>query len=224
MEGSEDSQRHVSNITSRVLAINFAAIHVSTYWSLGFDPNPACPCPRHPQMYVGRAFRETRPNSKFRQVFTQTLYNLAANPQYIQALRDEVEPIVEEEGWSRAAVAKMYKVDSFMKETQRMDGIGLGEYNAYCSAAQFIAFFFPVNMVRKTMKDLTFADGTVIPKGAFVAMAIQPMHLDNDIYDNADTFDPFRFASMRTEDGGGKHQFAVTSPEYLAFGHGRHAW
>jgi hypothetical protein len=139
MEGSKDSQRHVSNITSRVLAINFAAIHVSAYWSLGSDANPACPCPRPPQMYVGRGYLETRPNSRFCQVFTQTLYNLAANPQYTQALRDEVEPIIEEEGWSRASVAKMYKVDSFMKETQRMNGIGLGEYSAYCCAAQLIA-------------------------------------------------------------------------------------
>ena len=37
-------------------------------------------------------------NNKFLQSFTQTLYNLSANPQYIQALRDGVEPIIKEEG------------------------------------------------------------------------------------------------------------------------------
>ncbi|KAF8447272.1 cytochrome P450 [Boletus edulis BED1] len=166
MEGSEDSQRHVNNMASRVLAINFAAIHS----------------------------------------FTQVVYNLAANPQYVQDLRDEVEPIIKEEGWSKVSVAKMYKIDSFMKETQRMHGIGL------------------VNMVRKAMKDVTFPDGTVIPKGAFVAMATHPMHFDNEVYDNADVFDPFRFANMRTEDSDDvKHQFPVTSPDYLVFGYGRHA-
>lgn len=149
---------------------------------------------------------------------------MAAYPQYIQELRDEVEPIIKEEGWSKAAVAKMHKVDSFMKETQRMNGIGLGEYNA-CRCDDATDHFLPVNMVRKSMKDVTFPDGTVIPKGAFVAMATQPMHLDNDVYDNAETFDPFRFANMRSEDGVGvKHQFPVTSPDYLVFGHGRHAW
>jgi len=79
-------------------------------------------------------------------------------------------------------------------------------------------------MARKTMKDVTFADGTIIPKGAFVTMATQPMHLDNEFYVNAEMFDPFRFSNMRAKDGGVKHQFAVTSPEYLVFGHGRHAW
>ncbi|KAF8125967.1 cytochrome P450 [Boletus edulis] len=158
MEGSDDSQRHVNNIiASRVLAINFAAIHTSS-------------------------------NS-----FTQVLYNLAANPQYVQDLRDEVEPIIKEEGWSKVSVAKMYKIDSFMKETN-------------------------------AMKDVTFLDGTVIPKGVFVAVATHPMHFDNEAYDNADVFDPFRFANMRTEDSDDvKHQFPVTSPDYLVFGHGRHA-
>jgi len=170
MEGSEDSQRNVNNIASRVLAVNFAAIHTSS-------------------------------NS-----FTHALYNLAANPQYIQDLRDEVEPIIKEEGWSKVSVGKMHKLDSFMKETQRIHGVGL------------------VNMIRKAMKDLTFPDGTVIPKGAFVAVATYPMHFDNEVYENAEVFDPWRFANMRTEDSdGAKHLFPVTSPNYLVFGHGRHA-
>ena len=70
------------------------------------------------------------------------LYNLAANPQYIQALRDEVEPIVKEEGWSKAAVAKMYKVDSFMKETQRMNGLSLGEFGMVHIFVQWNSSFF----------------------------------------------------------------------------------
>ena len=136
-----------------------------------------------------------------------------------------MEPIIEEEGWSKAAVAKMYKVDSFMKETQRMHGLSLGEYrySVYFCALELVAFL-PVTMLRKTMRDVTFAHETVIPKGTLVAMASQPMHLDNEIYDNAEMFDPFRFANMRTEYGDVKHQFVTTSPEYLVFGYGKHAW
>ena len=76
----------------------------------------------------------------------------------------------------------MHNIDSFMKETQRMNGLGLGEYtcSAYCCAAQLISFLL-VNMVRKAKKDITFADGTVIPKGVLVGIASQPMHLDNEI-------------------------------------------
>ena len=66
MEGSEGSQRHVSEITSRVLVVNFAAVHVGAYWFLTFDANPVCLCPRHPQMYVGHGYLDTtRPNNKF---------------------------------------------------------------------------------------------------------------------------------------------------------------
>lgn len=74
------------------------------------------------------------------------------------------------------------------------------------------------------MKDVTFPDGTVIPKGTFVTMATQPMHFDDEIYENAKVFDPFRFSNMRSKNDAVKHQFPVTSPEYLVFGHGRHAW
>ncbi|KAF9237109.1 cytochrome P450 [Melanogaster broomeanus] len=138
--------------------------------------------------------------------FTQALFNLAANPQYIQPLRQEVESIVETEGWSKSALAKMRKIDSFLKESQRIEGIGC------------------VSMSRKALKDFTFSDGTVIPKGAFVTVASTAMHHDNEFYENADMFDPFRFSNMRDEEGEGvKHHFVSTNPEYLTFGHGRHA-
>ncbi|KAN0100067.1 hypothetical protein V8E55_000051 [Tylopilus felleus] len=42
----------------------------------------------------------------------------SANP-----LREEVEAIVEEEGWSRTSLSKMRKVDSFLRKSIRLDGI-----------------------------------------------------------------------------------------------------
>ncbi|KAF9231272.1 cytochrome P450 [Melanogaster broomeanus] len=141
-------------------------------------------------------------------VFTQALYRLAANPQYIQPLREEVEPIVETEGWTKAALTKMHKIDSFLRETQRLEGVSALTLN------------------RKTSKDFTFSDGTVIPKGTTLCFASRSTHLDNDVYENADTFEPFRFSNLHDPDQseeGVKHYMASTSPEYLAFGHGRHA-
>ncbi|KAF9237105.1 cytochrome P450 [Melanogaster broomeanus] len=138
--------------------------------------------------------------------FTQALFNLAANPQYIQPLREEVESIVDTEGWSKGALAKMRKIDSFLKESQRFEGMGC------------------VIMSRKAMKDFTFSNGTVIPKGTLVVVASAATHHDNEFYENADMFDPFRFSNMRDEEGEGvKHEFVSTNPEYLTFGHGRHA-
>ena len=51
----------------------------------------------------------------------QVLYRLLANPEYIEPLRQEIEAVVAEEGWSKAGMDKMYKIDSFIRETQRID-------------------------------------------------------------------------------------------------------
>ncbi|KAG6331515.1 hypothetical protein ID866_7572, partial [Astraeus odoratus] len=54
--------------------------------------------------------------------FTQALYNLVANPQYIQPLREEVDAVIEKYGWTKEGIAKMEKVDSFLTESQRLEG------------------------------------------------------------------------------------------------------
>lgn len=54
------------------------------------------------------------------QGFTHALYNLAANPQYTQPLREEIESVLKSEGWTKAAMTKMVKLDSFFKESSRI--------------------------------------------------------------------------------------------------------
>lgn len=57
-----------------------------------------------------------------------------------------------------------------------------------------------------------------------IAPTIQTHH-DKALYDNPWVFNPWRFESLRDEDESGlKHHFSATSPEYIAFGHGKHAW
>ena len=51
------------------------------------------------------------------------VYRLLANPEYIEPLRQEVEAVVAEEGWTKATMDKLHKIDSFLKETQRVDGL-----------------------------------------------------------------------------------------------------
>jgi cytochrome P450 len=80
-------------------------------------------------------------------------------------------------------------------------------------------------MSRLALKDFTFSDGTFIPKGTLISAAAGPIHGDNEIYPNAAVFDPFRFSKMRDEEGEGvKHHLVTTQPDYVPFGHGRHAW
>lgn len=59
----------------------------------------------------------------FWQTFTQALYNLAAYPQYVGPLREEVDTIIREHGWTKEVIALMRKVDSFLAETQRLEGV-----------------------------------------------------------------------------------------------------
>ncbi len=62
------------------------------------------------------------------QTLTTALYALATHPEYAEALRDEVEAIINEEGYTKSAMGKMNKLDSFVKESHRLYGnIGVCE-------------------------------------------------------------------------------------------------
>lgn len=48
------------------------------------------------------------------------LYYMTAHPEYLEPLREEVQQVLAEEGgWNKATPAKLVKMDSFMKESQR---------------------------------------------------------------------------------------------------------
>ena len=59
------------------------------------------------------------------------MYRLLANPEYIEPLRQEVDAVVAEEGWTKAGLDKMHKIDSFLRETQRVDGFALRSLDYY---------------------------------------------------------------------------------------------
>ena len=44
------------------------------------------------------------------------------SPECIQPLREEVELIAKEQGWTKASIFSMRKLDSFLRETQRISG------------------------------------------------------------------------------------------------------
>ncbi|KAH8113856.1 cytochrome P450 [Phellopilus nigrolimitatus] len=146
--------------------------------------------------------------------FTHALFHLAARPEYIAPLREEIEHVVKAEGWSRTALAKMPRLDSFLREAQRVNGIGF------------------LSMTRKARTDYTLGDGTRLPAGTFVACNAVATHLDERNYANARAFDGFRFARAGAGAEGGaeagagagaRNQMVSTAVDYLPFGHGRHA-
>jgi len=60
-------------------------------------------------------------------VLTHILFDLATYTSYIEPLREEISVIVEAEGWNKVSMEKMRKLDSFMKESHRLNGSGFGE-------------------------------------------------------------------------------------------------
>ncbi|KAJ7814743.1 cytochrome P450 [Mycena olivaceomarginata] len=124
--------------------------------------------------------------------FTQALYHLAAAPEYPPSSM----------GWSKAAMGKCVKLDSFLRESQRFNGTSA------------------VNMNRMVTNPagFTFSDGTHLPRGSFIAAATYATHHDDAHYANADTFDGFRFGGQKARSSGWSRQI-----QFLSFGLGKHA-
>ncbi len=59
------------------------------------------------------------------------LYRLLAHPEHIEPLRQEIEAVVAEEGWTKAGMDKMHKIDSFVRETQRLGGLGMSSLDSF---------------------------------------------------------------------------------------------
>ncbi|KAJ7688404.1 cytochrome P450 [Mycena rosella] len=140
--------------------------------------------------------------------FSHALFDLAAFPSSVEEMREEADQIIKEEGWSKESVAKMDKIDSFIRESQRYNGNSI------------------TSMGRKVVKPggFTFSDGTTVPMGCFVSVATGPTHHNPDIYPNPNEFDALRFYRLRMADEGAtRHQLAATNLDYLPWGHGRHA-
>ncbi|XP_006458661.1 hypothetical protein AGABI2DRAFT_217430 [Agaricus bisporus var. bisporus H97] len=140
--------------------------------------------------------------------FTQALYDLACHPECVDELRQEAESVIAEHGWTKAAMQRMRKVDSFIKESQRM--------NSNTS----------LQMHRKVIKDWMLSDGTVIPAGTIISIANGPMNMEETSFPDSDTFKAFRHSEKR--DGEGeldsiKYQMVALSLDMIVFGHGRHA-
>ena len=77
---------------------------------------------------------------------------------------------------------------------------------------------------RTAVNDYTFSDGTMIPRGTMVAVALDSIHLNEKNYPDPLTFDPWRFFKLREQDTTGKRfDMIATGLDLLAFGYGRHA-
>lgn len=130
-----------------------------------------------------------------------TIFDLARRPEYIYILREEMDNVHSEEGpMTKQDLFRLKKMDSFLREVQRMSPPSM------------------VSVNRKALKSLTLPNGLVIPKGTSLAASPACVSRDSLIWDNPDEFDGLRFYKLREAEGEEKYQFATVNEDALSFG------
>ncbi|EFQ25960.1 uncharacterized protein GLRG_01104 [Colletotrichum graminicola M1.001] len=159
---------------------------------------------------------------------TFALYDLLSRPEYIGPLREEIEQVIAQDGaekdedgqmfLSKVSLSKLKKLDSFIKESQRMNPLNFGGTS------------------RRLQKDQTFSNGLKLPAGTPISFPLWGVYNSSSTNTFSDAynegtgnappteFDGFRFARLREQPGREtKHQAATTGPDAFNFGHGPHA-
>jgi ent-kaurene oxidase len=79
-------------------------------------------------------------------------------------------------------------------------------------------------MHRVLLQKTTLSDGTVLPRGAHISMAVNSIQNDPVVTPEPTKFDGFRYYNLRQAEGQGHlHQFSTTQDRILNFGHGPNA-
>ncbi|KAJ6454267.1 cytochrome P450 [Mycena vitilis] len=148
---------------------------------------------------------------------TNTLLDVWSAPNsadIIASLREEAERVLREHNgeWTKSAVAKLHRLDSAIRESARISGVGGTAMARRVRAANGIAL----------------PNGLVVPYNATVGVSMDGLHFDEAYYDRVSEFDPFRFSRPREEPSYGEkprpnEDLVTTSVHWLPFSHGIHA-
>jgi cytochrome P450 len=143
------------------------------------------------------------------------IWSAPNSEELVAALREEAERVLQEHSgeWTKAAVAKLHRLDSAIRESARISGVG------------------GTAMARRVRTDngIALPNGLVVPKNATVGVSMDGLHFDEAYYDRVNEFDAFRFSRAREEPGYGEkphtnEDLITTSVHWLPFSHGIHAW
>ncbi|KAK8041268.1 hypothetical protein PG994_014275 [Apiospora phragmitis] len=139
---------------------------------------------------------------------TDCFYDLAAHPEYQEILREEAHQVlVQDGGWDKKdSLAKLQKLDSFMKESQRLAG----------NVTTFI---------RKVVKPIDLSDGTHLPAGTNLLAPLCGISRDERYFPEPEVFDGLRFWKLRqrSADAANRWQYTSITQSNLDFGLGKHA-
>ncbi|CAK4031906.1 cytochrome P450 [Lecanosticta acicola] len=136
------------------------------------------------------------------EALAHALLHLCQNPDIIEPLREEASLVLQERGWTKAALHRLRLMDSFLKESQRLHRERWG-------------------LQRYAEEDIQLSDETEIPKGCRIM--IEARHFDAELFLEPEKFDAYRFLRKREDSGQESNwQFISTCQGYLGFGLGRH--
>lgn len=139
---------------------------------------------------------------------------------FIDELRQEISEVLEAHGddggqWNKRALARLEKLDSTFRESQRVNTV---------------LTVGPLRIV--SAKDgVKTPSGVHVPKGYQVGIPAYSIHYDEEIWGpDAGDFKPFRFSEKRSDTQStqnhlqrARQAWATTSPEYLSFGAGKNS-
>ncbi|KAM0261337.1 hypothetical protein ACHAPA_009810 [Fusarium lateritium] len=144
---------------------------------------------------------------------------------YIEALREESARVLAEEGgrWTRNGLSRLYRLDSAMRESQRISNIATTIIHRKVVAEEGI-------------KNPT--ESWHIPRGTIVTLSMHGIQHDQDLHGDPEVYDAFRYSRVREEYEARPDEakspeeaakmnrlgMVATSDQHLAFGYGRHAW
>lgn len=77
------------------------------------------------------------------------MFFLATQPDTVKILREELDEVVAKYGWTKKAMDKLVKMDSFLKEAQRLTGVDACKH--FFSKPSY-NIFFPLQIPPFTMQ------------------------------------------------------------------------
>jgi cytochrome P450 len=132
----------------------------------------------------------------------------------VDALREEAVRVFAEENqtWTQAGVAKLVRIDSAIRESQRHSNFAVTMLDHKVVA--------PGGVTNES-------EGWHAPYGALLNVNLNGLYHDPELHSDPERYDPLRFSrpiEAGTVDEKKRLGIVSTSEEHLVFGHGKRAW
>ncbi|RDA95614.1 hypothetical protein CP533_1095 [Ophiocordyceps camponoti-saundersi (nom. inval.)] len=136
------------------------------------------------------------------------LFDLVARPGCLEELRREAVQVLQDEGgcWQKQSLSKLAKMDSFLRESQRMNPPSLLGFHR----------------IVQDPAGMTLHDGVHVPYGTHICIAPHSISSDPTVIRQPEVFDGLRYFQRRREkpDEASRHQHATADKDHLHFGYG----